>query len=311
MDGILNINKPEGMTSFGVVARIKRITGERHTGHAGTLDPLATGVLPVCLGRATRVIEFLFSETKTYRTRVELGVTTDTYDATGKVTRISDASGISRGMVESALDKFRGTIQQTPPMYSAVKHHGQPLYKLARSGIEIARKSRPAEIHSLEIIDWQPPLVTLDVVCGKGTYIRSLAHDLGEVLGCGASMKSLVRLRVGPFSIEEALTLTRLEEVFRSGNGEKYLYPPDFVLMSFPAVVVNREQKCRLVHGSPIRLETAGGEKPAGIEPGAIGRVYGEEGCFIGMVKYDAENDRWQPEKIFYKECCRAAELSD
>ena len=219
MDGILNINKPQEMTSFSVVACVKRICGERHAGHAGTLDPLATGVLPICLGQATRVIEFLFDETKTYRAQVELGITTDTYDSTGKVLRTADPSGVSREMIEKALVKFRGSILQTPPMYSAVKHQGKPLYKLARSGIEVERKSRPTQIHSLEIIDWQPPVVTLDIVCGKGTYIRSLAFDLGEALGCGANMKSLIRLRVGPFNIEDALTLPQLEDVFTRAAG--------------------------------------------------------------------------------------------
>jgi tRNA pseudouridine55 synthase len=301
LDGILNINKPEGLTSFAVVSRVKRITGEKHTGHAGTLDPQATGVLPVCLGQATRVIEFLFDETKTYRAEVELGISTDTYDSTGKVTRTGDASGITREMIESALTGFRGTISQTPPMYSAVKYHGRPLYKLARSGVEVERKSRPARIDSLEIVAWQPPVVTLDVVCGKGTYIRSLAHDLGEALGCGANMKSLVRLRVGPFRIEEALTLEKLEEAFRSGRGEDYLYPPDYVLSAFDVAIVPKPQQCSLIHGNPVTLETLAGTP---VKPGTLIRAYTEDGSFIGMLKYDAENQNWHPEKVFLKQCC-------
>ena len=175
MDGILNVNKPRDMTSFSVVARVKRIFLERKVGHAGTLDPQASGVLPVCLGQATRVIEFLFNETKTYHAEIELGVTTDTYDLTGKVLRNADSSAISRQTIELALAAFRGSIQQTPPMYSAIKHKGKPLYELARSGIEVERKSRKVRIDSLEIVGWQPPVVTLEIVCGKGTYIRSLA----------------------------------------------------------------------------------------------------------------------------------------
>ena len=285
------------------MARIKRITGERHTGHAGTLDPQASGVLPVCLGQATRVIEFLFDETKTYRTQVELGVTTDTYDATGKVVRRAGISGISPEIIQAALERFRGTILQTPPMYSAIKHHGQPLYKLARAGIEVDRKSRPVNIYSLQILDWQPPLANLEVVCGKGTYIRSLAHDLGEALGCGAFMQSLVRLKVGPFTLEESLTLSQVEEAFRTGNGERYLYPPDYVLTSFDALVLKKAQTCALVHGSPIRQDTAGKE-PLPVKNGTLSRVYSDEGDFVGMVKYDAENDRWQPVKIFHRGCC-------
>jgi tRNA pseudouridine55 synthase len=305
MDGILNVNKPKGLTSFDVVARIKRISQQRHSGHAGTLDPQATGVLPICLGQATRVIEFLFNETKTYRTQVELGITTDTYDLTGKVTRTADASGINRDMVESALNQFRGAILQTPPMYSALKYQGQPLYKLARSGIEVARKSRPVNIYTLEIVAWHPPLVTLDVICGKGTYIRSLAHDLGEKLGCGGSMKRLVRLKVGPFSLEEALTLPQLEEAFHTGIGEKYLYPLDFVLFPFNALVVKKEQESSLIHGAPISLVLTVGAGPQ-ISPGMLCRVYTEDGGFLGMVRYETEDSRWHPEKIFFKECRQA-----
>jgi tRNA pseudouridine55 synthase len=299
IDGIININKPQDMTSFGVVAAVKRITGERHTGHAGTLDPLATGVLPVCLGQATRVIEYLFNETKTYRAEVVLGVTTDTYDTTGRVLQTRDASGITHEMVESALAKFRGSILQTPPMYSAVKYKGQPLYKLARSGLEIERQPRPAQVYSLEITGWHPPVVTLEVVCGKGTYIRSLAHDLGETLGCGASMQSLVRLRVGPFSIEDAVTLPRLEEIFREGHGTDCLYPIDFVLTSFDAILVSHEQQCALIHGNPVALPGQP-ETPAGSRT----RVYTADGRFLGMARFDGENNLWQPEKIFLRHCC-------
>jgi tRNA pseudouridine55 synthase len=304
MDGILNINKPPDITSFSVVAAVKRITGERHAGHAGTLDPLATGVLPVCLGQATRVIEYLFGATKTYRAEVEFGKTTDTYDSTGKTVRTGDASGLNPELIEAALVKFRGPIRQTPPMYSAVKHQGQPLYKLARSGVEVERKSRPAHIYSLEITGWHSPVVTLEVVCGKGTYIRSLAYDLGEALGCGANMKSLVRLKVGPFTIEDAVTLPKLEEARQQGSAQKYLYPIDFVLLPFSAIVVDHEQQCSLIHGASISLET-GLESPAGsARPDYISRVYTQDGSFLGMVKFDSETKLWHPEKIFLQKCC-------
>lgn len=309
MDGILNLNKPPGMTSFGVVARVKRLSGEKHTGHAGTLDPLATGVLPVCLGQATRVIEYLFAETKTYRAEVELGKSTDTYDSTGTITRITDAAAITQAMVEKALAGFRGTILQIPPMYSAVKHQGKPLYELARSGIEVERKSRTAHIIKLEITGWQPPVVTLDIDCGKGTYIRSLAHDLGEALGCGANMKSLVRLRVGPFRIEEALTLPALEEAFQRGNGQVHLFPVDYVLLAYNAVVVNQEQQCALIHGMPVSLELK--VLPVLSENGADNycRAYTQDGCFLGILRY--EKEQWSPDKIFLKQCYRQSPDAD
>jgi tRNA pseudouridine55 synthase len=303
MDGILNLNKPRDMTSFALVARVKRLSGEKRTGHAGTLDPLATGVLPICLGQATRVIEYLFAETKTYRAEVELGRSTDTYDSTGKVIRTGDASTITEADIEKELAAFRGEIQQTPPMYSALKHHGKPLYELAREGIEVERKSRTARVFRLEITAWRPPVVTLEVDCGKGTYIRCLAHDLGEALGCGANMQNLVRLRVGPFRIEDALTLPALEEAFKTGGGELYLYPPDHVLLAYDAIVVNHEQQCLLVHGMPLESGLAAPHPGEDYSVSGFCRAYNEQGIFVGMLKY--ENGLWRPDKIFLKQCCQ------
>jgi tRNA pseudouridine55 synthase len=295
-NGILNINKPRDITSFQVVAQVKHILHEPHVGHAGTLDPKATGVLPVCLGQATRIIEFLFDETKTYRAEIELGVTTDTYDSEGEVIRTADASVITREMVASALEKFKGSVLQTPPMFSAIKHRGKPLYELARSGIEIERKSRTVRIDSLEIVKWQSPVITLDIVCGKGTYIRSLAYDLGEALGCGATLKSLIRLRVGPFSLEGALTLPQLEEVQRQGQLPKYLHPIDFVLTTFESVTVNPEQQNALINGTLISL----GSNLA-VASRTLLRVYTQDGRFIGILQYNPEKHLWHPEKIFLK----------
>ena len=223
MDGILNIDKPPGKTSYGVVAMIKRLSGEKHVGHAGTLDPDATGVLPVCLGRGTRIVEFLVDAAKVYRGEIELGAVTDTYDGSGNVIKHGDASKIDRASVESAMEGFRGSIEQTPPMYSAVKHQGKPLYSLARAGIEVKRKSRTVKVHRLELLEWNHPLFTIEVECGKGTYIRSLANDLGQALGCGAYLKSLVRTRCGVFGIEDAVGMPKLEEAFRHGYWEQFM----------------------------------------------------------------------------------------
>jgi tRNA pseudouridine55 synthase len=218
LDGILNVDKPAGNTSYSVVARIKRLSGERRVGHAGTLDPDATGILPICLGKATRIVEYLTGTNKTYRACIELGAITDTYDASGKFIHKGDASGIDRSMIESALNQFRGSISQVPPMYSSLKYKGQPLYELARAGINIERKSRKITIYRLEIIDCHPPEVTIEVECSKGTYIRSLAHDLGQALGCGAYLKTLVRTVYGPFEIKSSISLLKLEEASREGN---------------------------------------------------------------------------------------------
>jgi tRNA pseudouridine55 synthase len=290
VNGILNINKPWGKTSFSIVALVKRLTGERHVGHAGSLDPAATGVLPVCLGQGTRVIEFLVEATKVYRAQIELGVATDTYDASGKITHKGDPSGISQEQLESALASFRGLIQQIPPMYSAVKHHGKRLYELARIGIEVERKSRPARIHHLELIDFKPPLATIEVVCGKGTYIRSLAHDLGRNLGCGANLKSLTRLKCGLFDIEDAVSVSQLEDACRSGYWQRFVYPIDVILSNWIAMIVSDDTERLIRNGCPL---------PGWSSAENYCRAYTPDGYFLGVLHFNHIREQWQPEKVF------------
>jgi tRNA pseudouridine55 synthase len=298
LDGILNINKPQNKTSFSIVAMVKRLSGERRVGHAGTLDPAATGVLPVCLGRGTRVTEFLLDATKTYRAQIELGTATDTYDASGQITQQGDSSGINQRQLESALDLFRGSIQQTPPMYSAVKHRGQPLYQLARAGITVERKTRLAKVHQLELINWQPPVVTIEVECGKGTYIRSLAHDLGQALGCGAHLKSLVRTRCGLFAIEDALPTSQLEEAFCYGYWQQYVYPLDIVLRQYRAIIVDNTSEDIIRKGGPLTLEHSGSLGESGYPGQNYCRAYTLDGRFLGVLHHDPEKGQWQPKKV-------------
>ena len=298
MDGILNINKPPGKTSFGVVAMVKRLSGERRVGHSGTLDPDATGVLPVCLGRGTRIVEFLMDTTKVYRAGIELGAATDTYDASGKITCKGDSSGINRAQVESALGAFRGTIRQTPPMYSAVKHRGKPLYTLARAGIEVERKSRTVKIHRLELVAWESPVATIEVECSKGTYIRSLAHDLGQSLGCGAHLKSLVRTRCGLFDIKDAISMPRLEEAFRLGYWERFVYPVDIVLRDYDAVVVDDAGEEAIRNGSPLVLEHNDSQDSKGNARQKYCRAYSSDGRFLAILRHVPEKGIWQPKKV-------------
>ncbi len=305
MDGILNINKPWGKTSFSVVSKVKQLSGERRVGHAGTLDPAATGVLPVCLGHGTRIIEFLVDTTKTYQAQIELGVTTDTDDASGNITQRRDPSGISQQQFESALASFRGLIQQTPPMYSAVRHRGQRLYKMARAGIEVERKSRPAQINYLELIDWQPPVATIIVECGKGTYIRSLAHDLGQSLGCGATLKSLIRLRCGLFDIKNAISVPQLEAAFRYGYWQYLVYPIDTVLLHWKAMIVNDDTGNVIRKGVAVALENIGGaadylteHSPAWSSIENHCRAYTLDGQLLAVLRLKPETGRWQPEKV-------------
>lgn len=292
MDGILNINKPAGRTSFSIVAMVRRLSGERRVGHTGTLDPDATGVLPVCLGQATRLVEFLMDETKTYHACIELGTATDTYDSSGRITRRGDPAGIDRERLESALGGFRGSIRQTPPMYSAVKHRGRPLYKLARAGIDVERKSRPVKIHRLELVAWESPLATLEVECSKGTYIRSLANDLGLALGCGAHLKSLVRTRCGFFDIGDAVSLNQLEEAFHQDHWRQFSYPVDSVLQNLRAIVVSEATEDAIKKGTTLTLENSdcGGQKYC--------RAYSADGRFLGILRHIPEKGVWQPKKV-------------
>ena len=252
MDGILNINKPQSKTSFSIVSLVRRLSGEKRVGHAGTLDPLATGVLPICLGQGTRVIEFLLDAPKSYRAEIEFGVVTDTDDATGSIISRGDPSGISQEQLLKALNSFCGLISQTPPMYSAVKHQGKPLYKLARLGIEVERKSRLRWIYHLELINWQPPVATIEVECERGTYIRALARDLGQLLGCGATLRNLLRLRCGSFSLEDAISLSQLEDGFRYGYWQRFIYPIDSVLLHWAAVVLSDDAEEDIRNGRPL-----------------------------------------------------------
>ena len=255
MDGILNVNKPYGQTSFSIVSIVKRLSGQRRVGHAGTLDPAATGVLPIGFGQGTRVIEYLVDTSKAYHAEIELGVSTDTYDADGRIIQVKDPSGICQEQLVSALASSNGLIYQTPPMYSAVKYHGKPLYQWARAGITVTRESRPVNIYKIELVNWQPPVATVEVVCSKGTYIRCLADDLGQVLGCGAYLKNLVRLRCGLFDIENAIPLSQLEDAFRYGYWQQFVHPLDSVLLNWKAILVNDDRRQKIGNGRPIVMD--------------------------------------------------------
>ncbi|MFC1865863.1 tRNA pseudouridine(55) synthase TruB [Chloroflexota bacterium] len=295
MNGILNINKPVGSTSFDIVSTVRKLIGERRVGHAGTLDPIASGVLPVCFGQGTRVIEFLQEASKVYWAHIELGTATDTYDASGKIIKQADYSSISKEQLEQALESFRGAILQTPPMFSAVKHNGQRLYNLARQGISVERKSRPATIHGLEITDFKPPFLTLEVECSRGTYIRSLAHDLGEMLGCGAHLFELVRLSYGPFDIGDAISLTQLEDAAINNLWQHYVYPMDSVLRHWPTTVVNEEQERLIINGSGIDVA----DSPVEVIDDNRCLAYNKEGDLLAILILNAGNGHWQPQKVF------------
>ncbi len=280
------------MTSFDVVAVVRRASGERRVGHAGTLDPAAVGVLPVCLGQATRVIQYLADDTKTYRAEIVLGVVTDTYDAEGRVVERHDLSGVNRSQVEAALATFCGEIEQVPPMYSAIKVGGRRLYELARAGLEVERRPRRVRIFDLKLIAWEPPSLTVEVECSKGTYIRSLAHDLGQRLGCGAYLNHLVRLRSGRFRIEDALSLEQVREAFSTGSWIDVVYPPDEAVLEWEAIVVGPENGQALRHGRPVSIGAARSRQ-------GHCRAYSSRGELLALLELDRARMRWQPRVVF------------
>lgn len=234
MNGVLNVFKPCGMTSFDVVRKVKKVAHTKKVGHTGTLDPEATGVLPICIGRATKLVDYLMSSSKVYRAELLLGTITDTYDREGKVLKTSEVN-LSEEEVISAINSFVGDIMQVPPMYSALKVNGQKLYDLARKGIEIERAPRPLTIFEINIIDIDLPKVVFDVKCSKGTYIRSLCYDIGEKLGCGGAMWGLNRVSTGVFKIEDAISIDDLTE----DNLPKYLISIEEALSSYPKIVID------------------------------------------------------------------------
>ncbi len=295
IDGILNIQKPPGKTSFEVVSLLRRLSGEPKVGHTGTLDPQATGVLVLCLGQGTRVAEFLAQATKVYYAEIELGVTTDTYDASGKVVQQCDPSFVTEEQLERVLNSFCGAIKQIPPMYSALKYKGKRLYQLARAGIEVPREPRKVNIYRLDMVEWQPPVVAIEVECSAGTYIRSLAQDIGEALGCGAYLKKLTRLRCGNFDIKQAIALDSIEEAFHCGYWKQFLYPIDEVLLDWKAAIVGKENAGAIREGRPISLDEGSLFRCAESRC----RAYSTEGEFIAVLRLKPDEKVWHPEKVF------------
>ncbi len=255
MNGILNLNKPEGHTSFDCVAILRRLTGERKIGHTGTLDPQATGVLPVCIGKATRLLEFMDSAPKTYVCGCMLGLETDTQDIWGEIIRDRrlETASLARENVEKALGCFCGEIEQKPPVFSAVKVNGKKLYEYAREGRSVEIPVRRVTIHSIRLLDWQSPQqpFTFEVVCSRGTYVRAICHDLGQMLGCGACMSSLVRTQTCGYSIDQSVTLEDLRSM-TAAQIEALLDPPETAVSHLPRLELNEEQAELFTNGNPV-----------------------------------------------------------
>ena len=273
MDGIVIVDKPQGWTSQDVTARLRRVFGTRRIGHGGTLDPMATGVLPVFVGRATRAVEFFEHAEKTYETVLRLGITTDTEDMTGTVLTEENVS-FTEEQLQETLAAFRGEILQVPPMYSALKVNGQKLCDLARKGKTVARQPRPITIHELTLVERGENILRLRVRCSKGTYIRTLCKDIGEKLGCGGCMESLRRVAAGEYTVDEAVPLQTLLD---TEEPEKYLRDVDTMFRNYPAVTLTANQETRCRNGNAFSVSLA---------PGAY-RAYSQDGEFLMLAKVD------------------------
>lgn len=286
LHGFLTIDKPAGMTSHDVVARVRRLARQKRVGHGGTLDPAATGVLPIGLGEATRLLEYLVEGRKGYLATIELGRTTTTDDAEGETLAERPLPPLAAERLREVLVTFTGTIMQVPPMYSAIQVDGQRMYDRARRGEELELAARPVEIDAITLLGWQPPRLTIDISCGKGTYIRAIARDLGAALGCGAHLAALRRTAVGPLSLATAVPLGMIEQ--EPDALRQHLLPPEAAVAHLRCLELDEEATRRVRHGLPLELATGA--------PDEIARAHAS-GTFLALLRYDGA--LWRPFKVF------------
>ena len=296
MNGIINVYKEEDFTSFDVVAKLRGILKQKKIGHTGTLDPKAQGVLPVCLGKSTKVCDLLTDKDKVYETVMLLGITTDTQDMTGTILSEKTVT-CTEDTVRDAVMQFVGDYSQIPPMYSALKVNGKKLCDLARAGIEVERKARPVHIFEIELLSIALPRVKMRVHCSKGTYIRTLCQDIGEQLGCGACMESLLRTKVADFTLEHAYRLSEIEEAVKNGTIDSMIASTDSVFRKYPEVTILPEYEKILYNGNRLPITTCEVWKDEWKEQPV--RVYDMEHRFIGIYEYKEQEQGLKPVKIF------------
>lgn len=293
VSGVLVVDKPIGLTSHDVVQIIRRGTGIRRAGHTGTLDPRASGVLVVLVGPAVRLSEYVSASDKRYQATIRLGSSTDTYDADGVVTKSNvSVDTITEDRFVEVLEQFIGEIEQVPPPYSAVKVKGKKAYEMAREGEEVDLSPRKINVYSLEVLEWAPPEVVIDVYCSSGTYVRSLANDLGNALGCGAHLVGLRRTKSGRFTLRDAVPLRRLQEGFDAGDWYRHLIPAAEALADWPMVELNADGVELVRHGH--RVPGDAGSK-------GWARGISEQGDLVALLEFDPETSEWQPRKVFFQ----------
>lgn len=296
-NGVLNIYKEPGFTSHDVVAKLRGILKQKKIGHTGTLDPDAVGVLPVCLGKATKLCDMLTDESKTYRAVLRLGVDTDTQDMSGEILQEKDVQ-VTASEVEECIRGFVGEQLQIPPMYSALKIDGKKLYELARAGKTVERKARPVTFFDIQVCEMALPEVTILVTCSKGTYIRTLCHDIGEKLGCGGAMQHLTRTRVGRFAIEKAMKLSEIEEKVQNGSIDENVVSVEEMFSQLPKACTQEIFDRIVYNGNALRIDQFK-EADLSTEDGAELRVYDSRQCFIGIFKYEERQEIYKPRKMF------------
>lgn len=297
IQGVLNIYKEKGYTSHDVVAKLRGITRQKKIGHTGTLDPEAEGVLPVCFGRATKLCGMLTDEDKTYEAMLLLGIVTDTQDRTGQVLYTGDTSALDKETISECIHGYIGEYEQLPPMYSALKVNGKKLYELAREGITVERKKRTVQIHRLRILEMELPRVRIEVVCSRGTYIRTLCHDIGQDLGCGGCMESLLRTRVGKFDLKDSIKLDQAARLSEEGRLEDFVIPVDKMFEACRAVHILPGWEAPVRNGNPFPKSAAA--EPGPYEEKETVRVYVQETGFIGLFRYEEKQERFLVEKMF------------
>ena len=294
MDGVIVIRKEKGFTSHDVVAKLRGILHMKKIGHTGTLDPDAEGVLPVALGKATRLVDMITDKEKTYEAVMRLGVVTDTQDMSGTVLSQTAELHVTEEELRAVIESFVGDYMQVPPMYSALKVNGKKLYELAREGKTVERKPRPVHFYEIEILEINLPLVHFRVTCSKGTYIRTLCHDIGEKLGCGAAMETILRTKVGRFTLDDAITLAQTEEAVKNGTIESKVLGIEEILAEYPRVCCTKEGDRLLANGNPLVQTLVDAEEKDGWT-----RMCNSEGNFAGVYQWDEKRDRYFPVKMF------------
>lgn len=291
ISGVLIVDKPVGKTSHDIVQVIRKGTGIRRIGHTGTLDPRASGVLVILIGPAVRLSEYLQSDIKRYEATIRLGSVSDTYDGDGLIESTGVDMDISEEQILEAMKKFVGEIEQIPPVYSALKINGRKAYKMAREGVDFEIPSRKVTVYSMDLIEYNPPEVAVDILCSSGTYVRSIANDLGQVLGCGAYLAGLRRTLSGHFSLRDAVSIPKLEASFEEGNWYQYLIPAAEALDGYEELIVDMDEESQIRHGRRI---------PAQNTDSPYAKAVSEQGELIAILELDPETSEWKPKKVLY-----------